>query len=181
MHEIIMSWFPVTLWHQATITSAWMVSGGLMLLGLIGCIMPVLPGHILIFLGAVTLRWMLGVSSGLEWWSFVILSLLLIVSQVFETMSGAMGAKWFGGSKWGAWGALIGGLIGMFFFPIGLFLGPLLGALLFEKLFAKQKSMSAVKSGVGSAVGALAGISVKIAVGVAMIAWTVCDALWLGK
>ena len=42
---------------------------------------------------------MLGDDSGVEWWTFVVLGVLLAVSQVLEFMSGAMGTRWFGGTK----------------------------------------------------------------------------------
>jgi hypothetical protein len=94
-----------------------------------------------------------------------------------EFLSGAAGTKWFGGSKWGAWGALIGGLAGMFFFPIGLILGPLIGALAFELIFAKKETAPAVVSGVGSVLGTVAGMLIKLAIGIVMLAWIILDAL----
>ena len=139
--------------------------------------MPILPGHLILLIAAVAHRLMLGEESGIRWWSFVILIVLLIASQAFEFFSGAAGTKWFGGSKWGAWGALIGGIVGMFFFPFGLILGPLIGALLFEKLFAKKENEAAIVSGVGSVLGTVAGMIVKLAVGVVMSVWIVIDAL----
>lgn len=123
---------------------------------------------------------MLGKESGVGWWSFGVLGALLVASQVFEFVSGAAGAKWFGGTKWGAAGAIVGGIAGMFFMPFGLILGPLLGAYGFEALFAKQETGPAVKSGVGSAVGTLASIGVKIVVGVVMIVWFAADVFFIG-
>jgi len=94
-------------------------------------------------------------------------------------MSGALGTRWFGGSKWGAFGALIGGLIGMFFIPFGLLLGPLIGSMLFEFIFAKKKPKPATVSGVGSVLGTVAGMGIKIVIGILMILWFFIDVIWI--
>jgi hypothetical protein len=158
----------------------WCVTVLLMLTGLVGCILPVLPGHVLIFLAAVGHRLMLGGQSGVEWWTFVVLAALLAASQVFEWISGAAGTKWFGGSRWGVAGALVGGVVGMFFLPLGLLAGPLLGAILCELAFARKEMKPAAVSGVGSVVGVATGMVVKLVVGLAMCAWLVVDILWVG-
>ena len=164
-------------WDTTGVVVAWVVTSCLLVVGLVGCLLPILPGHLILLIAAIAHRLMLGEESGIRWWSFVVLVVLLIASQAFEFFSGAAGTKWFGGSKWGAWGALIGGIVGMFFFPFGLILGPLIGALLFEKLFAKKENDAAIISGVGSVLGTVAGMIVKLAVGVVMSAWIVIDAL----
>lgn len=115
--------------------------------------------------------------------SLVVVCRVIIIADCVagvRIFSGAAGTKWFGGSKWGAWGALIGGIVGMFFFPFGLILGPLIGALLFEKFFAKKENTPALVSGVGSVLGTVAGMIVKFAVGLVMAGWILVDALdWI--
>ena len=162
------------------VSGIWVVTAGLLIAGLVGCVLPILPGHLIILAGAVAYRLMKGADAGIAWWGFAILILLMAVSQVFEIMSGSLGAKWFGGSKWGAVGALVGGIVGLFFFPIGLLAGPLVGAFGFEMLFAKKKSRESAVSGVGSVVGTVAGMGFKIAVGVLMIAWFFLDVFVVG-
>ncbi|MDB6080161.1 MAG: hypothetical protein JWO82_3908, partial [Akkermansiaceae bacterium] len=158
----------------------WIITAALLIAGLVGCVLPVLPGHLIIFLGAVAHRLMLGrEGSGLEWWSFVVLGVLMVLAQVLEFTASAAGSKWFGGTKWGAWGALLGGLVGMFFVPIGLFAGPLLGAFLFEKAFAKQELKPAVHSGIGSTVGVVAGMGINLLIGLVMIAYMIIDSIWI--
>lgn len=120
---------------------------------------------------------MVGPSAGIAWWSFGILIILLAVSQIFEIISGSLGSKWFGGSRWGAVGALVGGLVGLFFLPFGLLVGPLAGAFGFEYLFAKKKTRESAISGVGSVVGTLAGMGFKVFIGVVMVAWFLADVL----
>ncbi|MFD2257974.1 DUF456 domain-containing protein [Luteolibacter algae] len=158
----------------------WIVTGSLLLLGLVGCVLPILPGHLIILAGAIGYRLMAGAEAGILWWGWAILIGLMAVSQIFEIMSGSLGSKWFGGTKWGAIGALIGSIVGLFFMPFGLLIGPLVGAFGFEMAFAKQKSRPAVVSGVGSVVGTLAGMGFKIAVGVLMIAWFFIDVFLIG-
>ncbi|RPJ31422.1 MAG: DUF456 domain-containing protein [Verrucomicrobiaceae bacterium] len=165
-------WQSGALWGGVASAAAWLVTVCLLLAGLLGCFLPVLPGHLLLFLAAVGHRLMLGrEGSGLEWWSFLILGLLMAASQALELLSGAAGAKWFGGSRWGALGALLGGLAGMFFIPIGLLVGPLAGAVCGDLAFSRRHPRPAVISGVGSVVGTLAGMAIKLAIGAAMIPW----------
>jgi uncharacterized protein YqgC (DUF456 family) len=169
------------LWGGVGTGVAWLVTVSLLLAGLAGCFLPVLPGHLILFMAAVAHRLMLGKDgSGLEWWSFLILGLLMAASQTLELLSGAAGAKWFGGSRWGALGALIGGLAGMFFMPFGLLVGPLLGAVIGEIAFARRHPRPAMVSGVGSVVGTLAGMAIKLAIGVVMIVWFFADVFLVG-
>lgn len=161
-------------------SGVWIVTGLLFAVGLAGCVIPVLPGHLLILAGAIGYRLMLGPGAGIAWWGFVILVLLMAFAQVFEIISGSLGAKWFGGSKWGAIGALVGGIAGLFFLPFGLLVGPLVGAFGFEKAFAKKDTRDSAVSGVGSVVGTVAGMAFKIVVGVLMIAWFFADVFWIG-
>lgn len=149
----------------------------LLVTGLVGCILPILPGHLIILVAAISYRLLTGPEAGIPWWSWLILVALMVISQAFEILSGSLGAKWFGGSKWGAIGALVGGIVGLFFMPFGLFLGPLIGAFGFEMAFAKKKTKPAAVSGVGSVVGTLAGMGFKLVVGVLMIAWFLVDVL----
>jgi uncharacterized protein len=161
--------------------AAWLVTVCLLVAGLIGCVLPVLPGHLIILIGVIAYRLMLGAESGLHWWSFAILVVLMAVSQTFEMLSGAAGSKWFGGTRWGAIGAVVGSIVGMFFLPFGLLLGPLIGAFVCEMAFAKKQGHHAAISGVGSVVGTLAGMGFKIAVGFLMIGWFLVDVFLIGK
>lgn len=160
-------------------TVAWIITVCLVICGMIGTLVPFLPGHLILFFAAFAHWLMLREESGVEWWTFVVLGLLLAISQVLEFMSGAMGTRWFGGSRWGAAGALIGGIVGMFFMPFGLILGPLIGAMICEFAFAKKEVRPATVSGVGSVLGTLAGLLIKIVVGVLMVIWFVVDVIWI--
>lgn len=167
-------------WQGAGTGVAWLVTVCLLLAGLIGCVLPVLPGHLILLIAAIAHRLMLGAESGLQWWSFIILVILMAISQAFEMISGAAGTKWFGGTRWGALGAIVGSIVGMFFLPFGLLLGPLIGAFVGEIAFAKKQTHHAAISGVGSVVGTLAGMGFKIVIGVLMIGWFFLDVFLIG-
>ena len=169
------------MWQGAGTGVAWLVTGCLLVAGAVGCVLPVLPGHLILLIAAVAHRLMLGEDSGLRWWSFVVLVALMAISQTFEMLSGAAGSRWFGGTRWGAVGALLGTIVGLFFLPFGLLLGPLIGAFTLEILVARKQTKSAALSGVGSVVGTLAGMGVKVVVGLTMIGWFFIDVIWIGK
>lgn len=150
------------------------------MVGLIGCVLPALPGHLFILLAAVGYRLMIGPGAGIAWWGFGIMVLMMAISQTFEIVSGSLGSRWFGGSRWGALGALVGGIVGLFFLPFGLLLGPLIGAFGFEKVFAKKEMKESAVSGVGSVVGTMVGIVIKLILGVLMIVWFFLDIWFIG-
>jgi len=169
------------VWGNVGTGVAWVVTACLLIAGAIGCVLPVLPGHLILLFAAIAHRLMLGrEESGMEWWTFVILTLLMTLSQAFEFAAGAAGAKWFGGTRWGALGAVVGAIAGMFFMPFGLVLGPLIGSFVCEVGFAKKETQEAAISGVGSVVGTLAGMGIKIFVGILMIAWFFLDVFLIG-
>lgn len=170
------------VWGSVGIGAAWVVTACLLIAGAIGCVLPVLPGHLIILIAAIAHRLMLGAEgSGLYWWSFLILAVLMAISQTLEMISGAAGSKWFGGTRWGALGALVGAVGGMFFMPFGLLLGPLIGAFVCEIGFAKKETHHAAISGVGSVVGTLAGMGIKMGIGVLMLVWFFLDVFLIGR
>lgn len=159
-------------------SGAWIVTILLLVCGLAGCIVPVIPGHLLILAGAVCFRLMKGAEAGIAWWGFAILVVIMAISQAVEFFSGSLGSKWFGGSRWGGVGAILGSIVGLFFFPAGLLVGPLVGAFVFEFLFAKKHTRESVVSGVGSVVGTVAGMGFKLAAGMVMIGWFFADVFY---
>ncbi|QUE49446.1 DUF456 domain-containing protein [Luteolibacter ambystomatis] len=179
MWESLIGWAG---WGTVGTVGAWIVTACLLIAGMIGCVLPVLPGHLILLIAAIAHRLMLGrEGSGLDWWSFLVLAVLMAASQAFELYSGAAGTRWFGGTRWGAFGAFVGSIVGMFFMPFGLLLGPLIGALAFELIFARKELKHATVSGVGSVVGTVTGLVVKLAVGVLMLLWFFLDVFWIGK
>ena len=162
----------------------WVVTCLLLIGGLVGTIVPMLPGPVLIFIGAIfhycALRWLAQVPDpGIGWIGMGILLLFVVVAQVFETASSAMGAKYFGSTKWGTIGALVGGIVGIFFGIPGIFLGPVVGALAGELIFARRHWKPAAKSTWGTFVGTAAGLVFKAGLGVLMVGYFFLDVWWL--
>ncbi len=156
----------------------WSLTICLMLVGLIGAVVPFLPGPLIIFIAGIAHTW-LRPESAMSWQGIVLLSLLLVTAYVLDFVSGAMGAKWFGASRWGVIGVFVGGIVGLFFGLIGLIVGPLAGGLVFELLFAKRRMGPAVKSTWGTLLGTGVGLVIRVVLSLAMIATILIDALWL--
>ncbi len=154
----------------------WTLTLALMLAGLAGTLLPVLPGTTVILAAAVMHHLALGEARSIGWWGIAGLVALTVLSYVVDFGSAALGAKQFGATRWGAAGGLLGTVVGMFFFPLGIFLGPLIGVLLGE-LIGGQGLLPAGKSTWGTFLGTTAGIVGKLAIASAMIAWFLVAAL----
>ncbi len=138
-----------------------------MLAGLIGSLLPVLPGTPLMLIAAIGHRLYFGAASI----SNLVLGgliALMVISLVFDFLASLLGAKKFGATWRGMAGAVIGGIVGLFFSLPGIILGPFLGAMLFEMLGDKEFKVAA-KAGLGATVGLLLGIIGKFSIGVVMI------------
>ena len=132
----------------------------LMILGIIGCLVPVLPGPPLNFLGLLALHFTrFGHFTG---WTLITFAAISIAVSVLDYLVPVWGTKKFGGSKYGTRGATIGLIIGLFLGPAGIIAGPLLGAVIGEMLFRDDINY-ALKAGLGSLIGFLAGIGLKLA------------------
>jgi len=151
----------------------WTLTLLLMMGGLAGTFLPFVPGTILILGGAVLNYFTVG---AVGWVTLVVLTILMILAQVLDLLSGSIGAKYFGATRWGAIGGILGAIVGIFFGFVGIFVGPLVGALLGELLGGKG-ILPAGKSGAGTVVGTAAGIVGKVAIGLAMVIWFVVAAI----
>lgn len=132
-----------------------------MLAGLVGCILPMLPGPPLAWLGMLLLHFTDRVDFSVT--ELVVSALVVIATLVLDYFTPMIGAKKFGGGKYGNRGCVIGTIVGMFFLPLGLILGPFLGAVIGE-LIAGKPFRAALKAGFGSFVGFLFGTLIKLAV-----------------
>ena len=137
-----------------------------MLLGLIGSILPGLPGTPLVFLAAVGHRLYFGQAS-VSNLVLGVLAGLMVVSLLLDFAATALGAKRFGATWRGAVGAVVGGLCGLLLVFPGIILGPFIGALVFELLGGKEFK-AAASAGAGATLGLLLGIIGKVALTVVM-------------
>ncbi|HWJ02688.1 MAG TPA: DUF456 domain-containing protein [Verrucomicrobiae bacterium] len=139
-----------------------------MLIGLAGTILPLLPGTPIIFLailgyGLYTHFTTVGI------WFILIMGLLTGLSFAVDYLGTAYGAKRYGATRYGVWGSIIGGVLGLFVLPpFGLVLGTLLGAITGE-LIRGAKAESALSIGWGSLVGFLGGSILKIILAAIMV------------
>ncbi len=139
----------------------------LLIIGLIGTIVPMLPGIILIYAGFFV--W--GLSTGwrdygLE--TMIILGAVTIIVLFLDYYAGAVGAKKYGASQAGFWGAIIGGIVGFILLNLpGIILGPFLGAVAGE-MWAGKTQREAWRAGWGTFVGIVAGNLLRIIVAVMM-------------
>lgn len=142
----------------------------LMLIGLIGTIVPLVPGTVLILVGAFYHRWYFGPGESVGWITLGGLVFLTLLSQAVDFLSSAAGAKYFGATRWGILGGLAGGVVGLFFGLPGLIVGPLVGVLAGE-LLGGQRLLPATRSTWGTVIGTGVGMVVKVAIAFVMVGW----------
>lgn len=145
----------------------WLATILLMAAGLVGTIVPLVPGTVLILCGAVLAHFTLHVTG---WTTLVVLTLLMILAQLLDILSGAVGAKYFGATRWGAIGGILGAIVGLFFGLPGIFIGPIVGALVGE-LLGGRGILPAGRSSWGTFLGTTAGLVGKFLIGSVMILW----------
>ncbi|MTI82032.1 MAG: DUF456 domain-containing protein [Firmicutes bacterium] len=142
----------------------------IMFIGLAGTLLPMVPGAPLVMLGIIVYGFMgnFHIFGTFFWIGQTVL--LLMVFGV-DYMAGAIGAKYYGGTKYSIWGSIIGGLVGLFTLgPLGVIVGPFIGAVVGEMI--NQNSLEkALKSGIGTLIGFAGGTLVKIAIEITMIVW----------
>jgi uncharacterized protein len=146
----------------------WIFTMVLFAVGLIGTIAPVLPGTTIILAAAILHRITLGPDKSVGWYTIVVLVLLTLASYALDVLAGYFGAKYFGATKWGTFGTIVGALIGVFFGLIGLFIGPVIGAIAGE-VIAGKRMIDASRAGWGSLLGNIGAMLAKLIIALAMI------------
>ncbi|MBC5794420.1 DUF456 family protein [Sphaerospermopsis sp. LEGE 00249] len=154
----------------------------LMLVGVIGSVVPAIPGSSLI-LAAIIIWGIVNGSVAVIKIPLIVTGIVLLLSMAVDFLAGYIGAKQAGASKWGQIGAFVGLLLGFFgLLPalpfggplLGMLIGPLLGAIIGELLYQKDLG-KAVKAGIGITVGTVVGNLLQgvLAVGaVVVFIWT---------
>lgn len=132
-----------------------------LLLGIVGCFLPFLPGPPLAYIGMLFLHFTERVQYSMS--QLLIWLVIVVVLQILDYVIPTLGSKYSGGSKWGTWGCVIGTVLGLFFLPYGVIVGPFLGAVMGE-LLGRRGIADALKSGFGSLLGFLFGTILKFAV-----------------
>lgn len=152
---------------MATTVLLWVLALALVVIGLLGLVLPALPGAPLLFGGLLVAAWaerFAYVGPG----TLVTLGFLALGTYAVDFAAGALGAKRFGASTRAVVGAAIGAVVGLFFGLPGVFLGPFVGAALGE-LSARRTLRAAGRAGVGASLGLVLGAAAKLALGFAML------------
>lgn len=135
----------------------------LMLVGIIGSILPALPGPPISWVGILMLYLCEGIS--INYWILAVTLLIAVIIGILDYIIPAKGTKYFGGSKYGIWGTNIGLVVGIFApIPFGFLIGPFVGALVGELIYNSQEKGRAFKAATGSFLGFLAGTFIKFLV-----------------
>ena len=131
----------------------------LVLGGLLGCVLPVLPGPPLAYVGLLLAH----ATDKVEFSVVQLVSwlVLVIVLQVLDYVTPLLGSKYTGGSEYGNRGCIAGTILGLFFMPWGIVAGPFIGAVLGELLGGKDLQ-HALKAGIGTFLGVVFGVLLKI-------------------
>ncbi len=139
-----------------------------MLIGLIGVIVPIVPGLPLIWFAALSYALLTDFHSISREFLFYSAVLVLVVT-LLQYLFTLYGAKRFGASRWGTFGAFVGMIAGLFLGSIpGIILGPLIGAIIFELLVGKTFSQS-LHAGLGTFIGFLFGTISQLIVSAVLI------------
>lgn len=145
----------------------WLLSLILVIAGIVGLLLPALPGIVLVFAGLVVAAWaedFTYVGQG----TLIFLLVLCLLGYVIDFLAGALGASRYGAGKYSIIGAAIGAVAGMFFGLPGILLGPFIGAVAGE-LYIRRDIRVAGLAGFGAWVGLVVGTAAKIAITFVMI------------
>jgi len=139
----------------------------LVIVGLLGVVLPALPGLPLVFAGMLVAAWAGGFEE-IGVFTLVVLGLLTLVSFLVDFWATAHGARRVGASRKALIGAVLGTFAGLFFAPIGLFIGPFVGALVGELLHGRELG-AAARVGFGTWLGIVMAIVLKLGLAFAML------------
>ncbi|MDO9235933.1 MAG: DUF456 domain-containing protein [Aquabacterium sp.] len=154
----------------------WVISAVLVLAGLAGTVLPLLPGTLLVWAGLILGAWIDDFTrvSGL---TVVFLTLLAALAWVFEFVAGLMGAKRAGASKLALIGAAVGTILGIFMGLVGVLFMPLVGAAIGE-YWAQKDQQRAAKVAFATWLGLLVGMVAKVVISFVMVGIFLI-ALWI--
>ncbi|HVT58718.1 MAG TPA: DUF456 family protein [Thermoanaerobaculia bacterium] len=145
----------------------WLVAAGLVLAGIAGTFLPILPGAPLVFLGLLVAAWADDFQR-VGAWTLGILALLTLLTFAIDLWAARHGARRVGASRLAMAGALLGTVVGIFFSLPGLLLGPFIGAAVGEYL-ARRSWKQAGRAGLGTWLGILLGTAARLALVFLMI------------
>jgi hypothetical protein len=146
----------------------WIIGIALVVVGLVGTVLPALPGAMLIVAGLVVAAWADGFMK-VGVWVLVVIGAIGAASYLVDFAAAALGARKFGASPRAMVGAGLGTLLGLFMGLPGIIIGPFLGAVIGE-LTVHRDYAKIGKAGVAAWIGFLIGMAVKVGIAFLMIA-----------
>ena len=154
----------------------WVLAAGLIVLGLLGTVLPVLPGTVLVLAGVILGAWIddfarVGVGT------LLLVGALAVLAWLVEWAAGLLGAQRAGASRLALLGAAIGTVLGLALGLIGVLFMPLLGAAVGEFL-ARRDQHRALKVGLATWLGLLAGMLAKVVLAFTMVGVFVAALVW---
>jgi uncharacterized protein len=153
----------------------WIILGFvLIILGILGSLLPVLPGPPIAWLGLLLQN--LRDPNPFSTQFLVIWGGIVVVTIVLDYVIPIYGTKKFGGTKYGAWGCTLGFLLAFWMGPWGVIIGPFIGAFVGE-MIGGQDSNRSLKAAFGSFIGFLVGSFLKIVVCFMML-WYLIKSVW---
>ena len=145
----------------------WVAASALVVTGLVGLVLPAIPGAPLIFAGLLLAAWAKGFSYvGIG--TIIALAILALLTYGVDFWATMFGAKKFGASKRAIIGALLGAIVGIFLGLPGVIFGPFIGAVIGE-LSARRNLQQAARAGIGATIGLVLGAALKIALALTML------------
>ncbi|MBS0432087.1 MAG: DUF456 family protein [Proteobacteria bacterium] len=145
----------------------YVIAGVLIVIGLAGTVLPVLPGVPIMYAGMFLAAWA-GHFARVGAATLILLAVLAAVSIALDFLAGALGARHVGASRRAQWGALLGAVVGIFFGIPGLILGPFLGALVGQWTSGSGVEHS-TRVGIATWIGLLFGTIAKLALSFTML------------
>lgn len=148
-------------------TVLWIIAILLVIIGLIGIVVPALPGVVLVFIGLLFGAWADGFKT-IGWGTLVLLAVLMVLSLIADFFATSLGVKRAGASTSAVAGAMIGTVAGLFFGFLGIVIGPFIGAAVGEYL-VRRNMAQASKAGLGTWAGIILSAAVRLALAFSMI------------
>lgn len=127
--------------------------------GIIGCALPILPGPPLGYAGLLLLQFT--GRADFSTTQMVTWLIIVVVLQVIDYITPLLGSKYSGGTSFGNRGCIAGTILGLFFMPWGIIVGPFIGVVAGEMLGGSDLPR-AIRSGIGSLIGFLLGTLWKV-------------------
>ncbi|MBC7939315.1 MAG: DUF456 family protein [Chitinophagaceae bacterium] len=145
----------------------WVLCAALIVIGLLGTVLPALPGTVLVLGGIVLGAW-IDDFTRVSTTTLVVVTVLAVLAWVLDYAAGLMGAQRAGASRQALVGAALGTVVGLFMGLIGVLFMPLVGAAAGEYL-ARRDQKNAMRVGLATWLGIMVGLIAKVVIAFVMV------------